>query len=219
MRRLCLCVLALLVPCCLTWTAQPFRSRSPSRAVSLFSAADSPLDPAAQNVIDAIVKQELVELAKLSPEEQEERLPLLLARCRERAADELGSAPEAGNIVARGDAASAEEARVVDTTPFDGDDDRRRDGSYRFGDISRAVAEATRGEVRRQMDAEWSADDVSLLLKVALFLGAAGLGAQCCAAKSLHRRPQAAPSPSVLPLWYCLCLVKAYTVYGLLAPF
>ena len=188
MRRLCLCVLALLVPCCLTWTAQPFRSRTPSRAVSLFSAADSPLDPAAQNVIDAIVKQELVELAKLSPEEQEERLPLLLARCRERAADELGSAPEAGTIVARGDAASAEEARVVDTTPFDGDDDRRRDGSYRFGDISRAVAEATRGEVRRQMDAEWSADDVSLLLKVALFLGAgaaapaAGLAAMPAAA-------------------------------------
>ena len=184
MRRGSLCVLALLVTCCLTWTPRPCHSPSPSRAVRLFSAADSPLDSAAQNVIDSIVKQELVELAKLSPEEQEERLPTLLARCRARAADELARAP--GDIVSNSDVASVEEARVVETTPFD--DDGQRDGAYRFGDISRAVAEATRGEVRRQMDADWSADDVSLLLKVALFLGAgaaapaAGLAAMPAAA-------------------------------------
>ena len=43
---------------------------------------------------------------------------------------------------------------------------------YRFGDISRAVVESTRGEVRRQMDTDWNMDDISLLLKVGLFLGA-----------------------------------------------
>ena len=43
---------------------------------------------------------------------------------------------------------------------------------YKFGDITKSVVEATRGEVQRQMDSEWSANDLSLLLKVGLFLGA-----------------------------------------------
>ena len=43
---------------------------------------------------------------------------------------------------------------------------------FQVGEISKNVVEATRGEVQRQMDAEWSANDLSLLLKVGLFLGA-----------------------------------------------
>ena len=59
---------------------------------------------------------------------------------------------------------------------------------YQFGDISKAVIESTRGEVQRQMDAEWNMDDIGLLLKVGLFLGAgaaapvAGLAAMPAAA-------------------------------------
>ena len=55
------------------------------------------------------------------------------------------------------------EARAADASEAKG---------YRFGDISRAVVESTRGEVRRQMDTDWNMDDISLLLKVGLFLGA-----------------------------------------------
>jgi len=43
---------------------------------------------------------------------------------------------------------------------------------YQFGDITKSVVETTRGEVQRQIDAEWNMDDISLLLKVGLFLGA-----------------------------------------------
>ena len=43
---------------------------------------------------------------------------------------------------------------------------------YQFGDLTKNVIETTRGEVQRQVDAEWNMDDISLLLKVGLFLGA-----------------------------------------------
>ena len=46
------------------------------------------------------------------------------------------------------------------------------DGGYRFGDLTKAAVEATRGEVQRQLDAEWNMNDLSLLLKVGVFLGA-----------------------------------------------
>jgi len=45
-------------------------------------------------------------------------------------------------------------------------------GGYQFGDISKAVVESVRGEVQRQIAAEWTMDDISLLLKIGLFLGA-----------------------------------------------
>ena len=44
--------------------------------------------------------------------------------------------------------------------------------SYQFGDLSKSVVESVRGEVQRQVEADWSTDDISLLLKVCLFLGA-----------------------------------------------
>lgn len=46
------------------------------------------------------------------------------------------------------------------------------DSGYHFGDITRSAVEATRGEVQRQLDADWSMNDLSLLLKVGIFLGA-----------------------------------------------
>lgn len=44
--------------------------------------------------------------------------------------------------------------------------------SYQFGDVTRAAVESVRGEVQRQMQAEWTGDDIALLLKVGIFLGA-----------------------------------------------
>ena len=49
---------------------------------------------------------------------------------------------------------------------------QEQQSGFQVGEISKNVVEATRGEVQRQMDAEWSANDLSLLLKVGLFLGA-----------------------------------------------
>lgn len=43
---------------------------------------------------------------------------------------------------------------------------------YQFGDITKTVVESTRGEIQRQLEADWTSDDVGLLLKIALFLGA-----------------------------------------------
>ena len=47
-----------------------------------------------------------------------------------------------------------------------------QEGAYQFGDVTKSVVEATRGEVQRQLDAEWNMNDLSLLLKVGIFLGA-----------------------------------------------
>ena len=84
--------------------------------------------------IESIVREELSELAMLTPEEQDAQLPTLLQRMEVRAAEQ--------------------------------------EQGYRFGDLSKSVVEATRGEVQRQLDAEWNMNDLSLLLKVGLFLGA-----------------------------------------------
>jgi ribosomal protein L14 len=43
---------------------------------------------------------------------------------------------------------------------------------YQFGDVTKTVVAATRAEVQRQLDADWNTDDLSLLLRVAIFLGA-----------------------------------------------
>jgi hypothetical protein len=108
------------------------------RAVLRACASDNDDDPViidveVQEVIDAIVVEELKTLGEMTPEEQEERLPELLSRVERRAAEERG---------------------------------------YQFGDLSKGVVESVRGEVQRQMTAEWSGDDISLLLKIGLFLGA-----------------------------------------------
>ena len=57
-----------------------------------------------------------------------------------------------------------QERAAAERVPFE-------DG-YKFGDVSKTVLEATRGEVTRQLDADWDMRDVSLLLRVGLFLGA-----------------------------------------------
>ena len=73
-----------------------------------------------------------------------------------------------------------QERAAAERVPFE-------DG-YKFGDVSKTVLEATRGEVTRQLDADWDMRDVSLLLRVGLFLGAgaaapvAGLAAMPVAA-------------------------------------
>ena len=73
-----------------------------------------------------------------------------------------------------------QERAAAERVPFE-------DG-YQFGDVSKTVLEATRGEVTRQLDADWDMRDVSLLLRVGLFLGAgaaapvAGLAAMPVAA-------------------------------------
>uniref|UniRef100_A0A7S3FFE6 Uncharacterized protein n=1 Tax=Haptolina ericina TaxID=156174 RepID=A0A7S3FFE6_9EUKA len=111
--------------------------------------------------IDTIVQQEIEALVRLTPEEQEAALPTLLERVEERAIEE----------------ASAVAA-----------DDASGPSGYQFGDITKAVVNSTRAEVQRQLDSEWSADDVTLLLKVGVFLGAgamapvAGLAAMPAAA-------------------------------------
>ena len=94
------------------------------------------IDTDAQEVLDAIVQEELGSLALASPEEQEMQLPTLLDRVESR-------------------------ARAAEA-----------DGGYQFGDLTRSVVESTRSEIQRQMDAEWNMNDISLLLKVGLFLGA-----------------------------------------------
>ena len=86
------------------------------------------------DALDAIVRQELAELAVSTPEEQEERLPTLLARVEERVTAE--------------------------------------NEGYQFGDITKSVVESMRSEVQRQMSADWTMADISLLLKVGVFLGA-----------------------------------------------
>lgn len=101
------------------------------------------IDTVAQEVLDTIVQEELAELANKSPEEQEAALPLLLTRVEQRAVDEVGALAEP-------------------------DGER----GYQFGDLSKSVVESVRGEVQRQVDADWNMDDLSLLLKVGLFLGA-----------------------------------------------
>ena len=73
-----------------------------------------------------------------------------------------------------------QERAAAERVPFE--------GGYEFGDVSKTVLEATRGEVTRQLDADWDMRDVSLLLRVGLFLGAgaaapvAGLAAMPVAA-------------------------------------
>eukprot|EP00966_Prymnesium_polylepis_P161730 3738017-Prymnesium_polylepis.1 len=97
--------------------------------------------------IDNIVREELASLARLDREEQEERLPTLLQRVEQRtmaAAEDAESDASASNVVE----------------------------GYQFGNVTKAVVEATRGEVQRQLEAEWTMDDLSLLLKVGIFLGA-----------------------------------------------
>ena len=89
--------------------------------------------------IDTIVQQEIEALVRLTPEEQEAALPTLLERVEERAIEEASAAAA---------------------------DDGSGPSGYQFGDITKAVVNSTRAEVQRQLDSEWSADDVTLLLKV-----------------------------------------------------
>ena len=100
------------------------------------------IDVAAQQVLDSIVQEELAGLAQQTPEQQEAQLPSLLKRVEERAVD--------ANALATADG----------------------ERGYQFGDLTKNVIETTRGEIQRQMDAEWNMDDIALLLKVGLFLGA-----------------------------------------------
>ena len=100
------------------------------------------IDTVARELLDSIVQGELAELAEQPPEAQEAALPTLLSRVEQRAVAEAGALAESGGQ------------------------------SYQFGDLSKSVVESVRGEVQRQVEADWSTDDISLLLKVCLFLGA-----------------------------------------------
>lgn len=66
------------------------------------------------------------------------------------------------NLLARVEERAASEAAVA----------QDESSSYQFGDITRAAVEATRGEVQRQLEADWNMNDLSLLLKIGIFLGA-----------------------------------------------
>ena len=59
-----------------------------------------------------------------------------------------------------------QERAAAERVPFE-------DG-YQFGDVSKTVLEATRGEVTRQLDADWDMRDESLLLRVGLAKGIVG---------------------------------------------
>mmetsp|Transcript_37374 Transcript_37374/g.98864 ORF Transcript_37374/g.98864 Transcript_37374/m.98864 type:complete len:300 (+) Transcript_37374:3-902(+) len=101
--------------------------------------------------IDVIVREELSALAKLTPEEQDERLPSMIERMEART--------------------TAESNFSTALRAHKGEELGKGDG-YQFGDVTKSVVEATRSEVQRQLDAEWNIDDVSLLLKIGIFLGA-----------------------------------------------
>ena len=97
-----------------------------------------------QEAIARIVREEMAAMVLKSAEEQEAELPALLAKVEERATAEyyLADDADAGDLAV-------------------GADDR-----------SLAVVEGARGEIKRLLAAEWSFDDVSLLLRFTLFLGA-----------------------------------------------
>lgn len=97
-----------------------------------------------QEAIARIVREEMAAMVLKSAEEQEAELPALLAKVEERATAEfyLTDDADAGDLTV-------------------GADDR-----------SLAVVEGARGEIKRLLAAEWSFDDVSLLLRFTLFLGA-----------------------------------------------
>ena len=111
-----------------------------------------------QEAIAEIVRQEMGGLSLQSEDEQEQALPRLLSRVQQRASAEL---PRLGYELPRsggreetkdepGEGTAAESAAVE--MPL--------------------VLDATRGEVKRLLENEWSASDLSLLLRVAVFLGA-----------------------------------------------
>ena len=104
------------------------------------------MDAEAEEKITSIVREELANLAALPPAEQEEQLSTLISRVEERA---MSEAVDGGAL-----AADAEER------------------GYQFGDVTKSVVGSVRGEVQRQMDSDWNMDDIGLLLKVAVFLGA-----------------------------------------------
>lgn len=105
------------------------------------------IDVAAKELIDVIVKEELASLSAATPDEQDEALASLLQRVERRAVDEIALGSNDEDVAAEA-------------------------SGYQFGDITKSVVEATRGEVQRQMDADWNMNDISLLLKVGVFLGA-----------------------------------------------
>jgi len=121
------------------------RSVNPRALLSMAATEDGGgpiIDTVARELLDSIVQGELAELAEQPPEAQEAALPTLLSRVEQRAVAEAGALAESGGK------------------------------SYQFGDLSKSVVESVRGEVQRQVEADWSTDDISLLLKVCLFLGA-----------------------------------------------
>jgi len=119
------------------------------------------IDVEVEKAIDVIVKEELSLLGKMSPEEQESQLGSLLARVEQRAVEEVDAFAELGD----------DEASSGDGGQLSSSNSGDKKG-YQFGDVSRAVASSVRGEVQRQMDADWSMDDLGLLLKIGIFLGA-----------------------------------------------
>ena len=75
--------------------------------------------------VGAIVREEMASLTLLDPEEQEAQLATFLQRVEDRAVKEVESGSPVGEA---------------------SDDD-----GYQFGDITKTVLEATRGEVQRQV--------------------------------------------------------------------
>ena len=75
--------------------------------------------------VGVIVREEMASLTLLDPEEQEAQLATFLQRVEDRAVKEVESGSPVGEA---------------------SDDD-----GYQFGDITKTVLEATRGEVQRQV--------------------------------------------------------------------
>jgi hypothetical protein len=145
--------------------------------------------------IGAIVQQEIAAARSLAdPHAQEAALATLLERVERRAVEELGArgaAADAAESVGEGVTEGVKEGVIARETVAaegaaggaaggaaegagamaDGVGSEEA-GGYRFGDVTRAVLESARGEVRRQLAAEWDGDDLALLLKLGIFLGA-----------------------------------------------
>ena len=111
-----------------SWVNVPLRSAlAPRCALVLTAGADSAPNAEASwsaPSVELIVRDEMASLTRLEPEEQEAQLATFLQRVDDRAVQEAG-----------------------DVSPVaDADDD-----GYQFGDITKTVVEATRGEVQRQV--------------------------------------------------------------------
>ena len=168
-----------------------FRPSPSARKVAVFASErisleeDDPdrktIDVEAQKVIDSIVQEELAKLAAATPEEQEEKLPTLLDRVEKRtrtAIEEEKNGYQFGDVraiaaatraIARAAARASTRAAARATFSVHVHESCSRAAGSQ---ITRSVIESTRSEVKRQMDAEWNMNDITLLLKVGLFMGA-----------------------------------------------